>query len=68
MATAAKSSVSRAARSSANYKSRSRARIARAVKAGRGAESFDEVARLLGIDPARGERPRLVSVCGHKVG
>jgi len=38
------------------------------VKAGRGAESFNEVARLLGIDLARGERARLVTVCGHKVG
>jgi hypothetical protein len=38
------------------------------VKAGRGAETFDEVARLPGIDLARGERPRLVTVCGRKVG
>jgi hypothetical protein len=61
--------VARAAtRFSANYKARSRARIAKMVAAGRGGESFGEVASLLGVDLARGQRPRLVSVCGHKVG
>jgi hypothetical protein len=60
--------ASAAARFSANYKARSRTRIAKLVKAGRGEESFNEVARSLGLDLARGERARLVTVCGHKVG
>lgn len=57
-----------ATRLSANYKTRSRTRIAKLVKAGRGEESFNDVALSLGIDLARGERARLVTVCGHKVG
>jgi hypothetical protein len=68
MAKAGQTTQSRSRRTSADYKTRSRARIARMVKAGRGAETFDEVARLPGIDLARGERPRLVTVCGRKVG
>lgn len=68
MAKAGQASLSRSTRTSADYKTRSRARIAKMVKVGRGAESFKEVARLLGIDLASGERPRLVTVCGHKVG
>ena len=65
---ASRSAASVAARFSATYKTRSRTRIAKLVKAGRGAESFNDVARSLGIDLARGERARLVTVCGHKVG
>jgi len=68
MAKAGRTNQSRSTRTSADYKTRSRARIAKMVKAGRGAESFNEVARMLGIDLAGGERPRLVAVCGHKVG
>lgn len=68
MAKAGQTTQSRSTRTSADYKTRSRTRIARMVKAGHGAESFNEVAHLLGIDLARGERPRLVTVCGHKVG
>jgi hypothetical protein len=60
--------VSAAARCSASYKRRSRTHIAKLVKAGRGEESFNDVALSLGIDLARGERARLVAVCGHKVG
>src|SRR5579884_4237947 len=56
---------SAATRFSANYKTRSRQRIAKLVKAGRGEESFNDVGRSLGIDLARGERARLVTVCGH---
>ena len=72
MARTAQKSVARAAaaaaRFSANYKTRSRKRLARMVAAGRGEEAFNEVSSLLGIDLAGGQRPRLVSVCGHKVG
>ncbi len=68
MAKAGQTTQSRSTPTSADYKTRSRVRIARMVKAGRGAESFNEVARLLGIDLANGERARLVTVCGHKVG
>ena len=68
MAKAGQTTQSRSTRPSADYKTRSRARIVKMVKAGRGSESFNEVARLLGIDLAAGERPRLVTVCGHKVG
>jgi hypothetical protein len=57
-----------AQRFSAAYKGRSRTRIAKLVKAGRGEESFNAVARSLGIDLMRGEQARLVTVCGHKVG
>ncbi len=68
MAKAGQTTESRSTRTAADYKTRSRARIARMVRAGRGAESFNEVARSLGIDLANGERPRLITVCGHKVG
>lgn len=73
MAKIARKTVSRRAASaaesfSANYKTRSRTRIAKLVRVGRGEESFNDVALLLGIDLARGERARLVTVCGHKVG
>ena len=66
--TVSRRAASTAARFSANYKTRSRTRIAKLVKAGRGEESFNDVALSLGIDLARGERARLVTVCGHKVG
>lgn len=68
MAKAGKTTESRSPRTAADYKTRSRTRIAKMVRAGRGAESFHDVARSLGIDLANGERPRLVTVCGHKVG
>ena len=73
MAKIVRKSVSRraasaAARFSANYKTRSRMRIAKLAKAGRGEESLNDVALSLGIDLARRERARLVTVCGHKVG
>ena len=69
MARTAQDTALRAAtRFSANYKARSRVRVARMVAAGRGGESFTEVASLLGVDLTCGQRPRLVSVCGHKVG
>lgn len=60
--------ASAAARFSVNYKTRTRTRIAKLVNAGRGEESFSGVALSLGISIARGERARLVSVCGRKVG
>lgn len=66
--TVSRRAASAAARFSATYKARSRTRIAKLVKAGRGEESFNDVALSLGIDLARGERARLVTVCGHKVG
>jgi hypothetical protein len=68
MAKAGQTTQSRSTRTSAGYKTRSRARIAKMVKSGRAAESFNEVARMLGIELASGERPRLVTVYGHKVG
>lgn len=68
MAKVARTSKARAIRSSANYKKRSRARIAQMVRSGRGADTFNEAATLLGVDLTRGQRPRLLTVCGHKVG
>jgi hypothetical protein len=68
MAKVAQLSKTRAIRSSANYKKRSRVRIAKMVRSGRGAKTFNEAATLLGIDLSREQRPRLLNVCGHKVG
>ena len=72
MATSVRKTTLRAAqataRFSANYKARSRKRFAGMVAAGRGDEAFNEVSRLLGINLAGGQRPRIASVCGHKVG
>ena len=59
--TVSRRAASATARFSANYKTRSRTRIAKLVKAGRGEESFNDVARSLGLDWARGERARLVA-------
>lgn len=57
-----------AARFSANYKARSRARIAKMAAQGRGREALAEAVSLLGIDLARGERPRLTRVGNFRIG
>ena len=68
MARTAQKSARAATRFSANYKARSRARIAQMAAQGRGHESLAEVASLLGIDLAHGERPRLTRVRGFRIG
>jgi len=59
-----KSTVRRATSSSAAFKARSRARIARLANEGRGEQALREVSSLLGVDVAQGHRLSLTRVRG----